>query len=122
MPAVDTAQPAGSSFDATDVIDLDADGMRAAVSEALRIVDRLDRVTRLTQLWHSLTPENLPGAIEVFAADPRRSDPLELVLFANAWARIDPANAIQTVNGWRYREAVGQARDEIPRHLGAAPR
>jgi hypothetical protein len=98
---------------ATQALNLDADQMRQAVDEALSIPDRLDRVARLTTLWLSLTPDNFEAAREAFEKDINRSQPLEIRLFTNAWARLDPVSALEGIRDWRFAGPIAEAQEEI---------
>ena len=90
-------------------IELNAAEMETEVTAMLSTSDILDRHRRLVQLMDSLDAANLEGAKTAYNENLSKVDPREARLFANAWSRIDPQDAVEGILGWRYPRIQNQA-------------
>ncbi len=73
-----------------------AGGVRAALGEG----DELERLGRTTSLLERLDPEDLPGVLAVYERMIPLLDAWELGPFFSAWARFDPAGALEHALAW----------------------
>src|SRR5262249_43378162 len=73
-----------------------AGSIRAALGEN----DALERLARSTSLLERLDPETLPGVVAVYEKMIPFLEPWELDPLFSAWARFDPAGAIEHALAW----------------------
>jgi hypothetical protein len=80
------------------------DDFGAAIRAALSEKDGLDRVQRTASLLQHLNPENVHEAAVVYDRMINILDELDIRPFAIAWARFDPAAALDHILGWPFRD------------------
>lgn len=80
-----------------------ADEMEKAVAKALAEPRAFPREGALIRLYEGLSQENVTGALAAVNARSGEYDPVDLQLLLGAWAHLDPASAIQTVETWPIR-------------------
>jgi hypothetical protein len=87
----------------------DAQEMERAVGEALKEPLAFPRSSALIRLFEGLSIENVEGASRAISARAGRWDPVDLQLFLAAWAQLDPASAVRTVERWpiKSRRHIG---------------
>ncbi|NRA07389.1 MAG: hypothetical protein HRU02_04465 [Myxococcales bacterium] len=72
----------------------------ASFQQALVERDPLQRWFRVSSYLQGLSPEELPDAVAVLQAQPRRLQSDELRAFMLAWARFDPHRALEQALAW----------------------
>jgi hypothetical protein len=72
----------------------------ASFQQALAERDPLQRWFGVTRYLQGLSPEELPDAVTVLQAEPRRLRFDELRAFMLAWARFDPQHALEQALAW----------------------
>ena len=77
--------------------------MGAAVRAALAEVDVQQRLWRLTSALQHLDPENVSEVSAVYEQIHSALDACDIRPFVHAWARFDPAAALDHVRSWRLR-------------------
>jgi hypothetical protein len=75
--------------------------MGAGVRAALGAGNHLERLRRLTEQLESLNQENLAEVLRIYEDELPILDEGEIQPFIAAWARFDPASALQRVLGWK---------------------
>jgi hypothetical protein len=80
--------------------------MRDGVSQALSDRDYLRRTGQLVRLLEGLDRGNLIGALDAYEARLDTTGEPEIRLFLHAWARIDPAVALEHVQTWPRAKQV----------------
>jgi hypothetical protein len=78
------------------------DDFGAAIRAALAEKDTVDRAERTASLLQQLDPENVLEAAAVYERMLNILDELDLRPFASAWARFDPAAALDHTLGWSF--------------------
>jgi hypothetical protein len=76
----------------------------AAVRAALAEQDAVDRAERTAAALQQLGPENVAEAAAVYDRMINMLDEADIRPFASAWARFDPAGALDHALHWRFRE------------------
>jgi hypothetical protein len=80
------------------------DDFGAAVRAALGEKDVVDRAERTASVLRQLDPENVLEAAAVYDGMINILDELDIRPFATAWARFDPAAALDHTLGWRFMD------------------
>jgi hypothetical protein len=80
------------------------DDFGAAIRAALGENDLVDRAERTASVLQQLDPENVREVAAVYDRMLNILDELDIRPFAIAWARFDPAAALDHTLGWPYRE------------------
>jgi hypothetical protein len=78
------------------------DDFGAAIRAALAEEDVVDRAERTASLLQQLDPENVLEVAAVYERMLNILDELDLRPFASAWARFDPAAALDHTLGWSF--------------------
>ena len=78
------------------------DDFGAAIRAALAEKDGVDRAERTASVLQQLDPENVLEVAAVYDRMLNILDELDLRPFAIAWARFDPAAALDHILGWRF--------------------
>jgi hypothetical protein len=86
------------------------DDLAAAIRSALGEGDALERLARTTTLLEDLEPENLPAVVTVYERMITSIDPADLRAFFSAWARFDPAGALEYALAWPRRNMLEERR------------
>jgi hypothetical protein len=86
------------------------DNLAAAIRSALGDGDALERLARTATLLERLEPENLPGVVAVYEQMIPLIDPRDQIAFFSAWARFDPAGALEYVLAVPGRERLDERR------------
>jgi len=76
----------------------------AAVRAALAEADGIDRAERTAAVLQHLDPENVAEAAAVYDQMINMLDEPDIRPFASAWARFDPAAALDHTLHWRFRD------------------
>jgi hypothetical protein len=86
-----------------------AGSIRAALGEG----DALERLGRTASLLERLVPEELPGVLALYERMIPLLDAWELGPFFSAWARFDPAGALDHALAWPLREMSEERRTGV---------
>lgn len=97
------SQPTGSPIEPN----MEVDRFGPAVQRALADPSLLRGTQRLAQLLDRLPPDQLDDVRLVFEAEGYALDELELDLFFHAWARIDPAAAVDHARTFSWETKRG---------------
>jgi hypothetical protein len=86
------------------------DDLASAIQASLGEGDNLDRLGRTANLLEGLEPEDLPDVMAVYERMIPSIDSWDLAAFFSAWARFDPAGAIEYALAWPRRNMLEQRR------------
>jgi hypothetical protein len=84
--------------------------MAGAIQASLGEGDLLERLARTAALLEDLDPEDLPDVVAVYERMIPSIDPRDLAMFFSAWARFDPAGALDYALAWPRRSMLEQRR------------
>jgi len=84
--------------------------MAASIRAALGEGDALERLGRTTNLLEGLDAEKLPAVLAVYERMLPLLEPSELGTFFSAWARFDPAGALDHALAWPIRDMSDERR------------
>ena len=108
-----TSKATSASSGPIDTAALSAAEMEAEVLAAIGVRDTLDRVSRRTELMQGVRRENVEGAKNALDQDMVRLEQWEIRLFAAAYARLAPEEAMDYVRTWTFPKHAATALDEI---------
>jgi len=80
------------------------DDFGAAIRAALAEEDGVDRAERTASVLQQLDPENVLEVAAIYDRMINILDELDIRPFVSAWARFDPAGALDHTLGWRFRD------------------
>jgi hypothetical protein len=80
------------------------DDFGAAIRAALGEADEVDRAERTAAVLQHLDAENVVEAVAVYDQMINMLDEMDIRPFASAWARFDPAGALDHTLHWRFRD------------------
>jgi hypothetical protein len=86
------------------------DDLAGSLRAALGAGDPLERVGTTTVVLEGLDAEELPGVVAVYERMIPLLEPWELGPFFSAWARFDPAGALEHALAWPMREMFEERR------------
>src|SRR5262245_66138039 len=86
------------------------DDLAAAIRAALGEGDALERLATTTNLLDRLDAQNLPAVLAVYERMLPSLDTWELDPFFSAWARFDPAGAVEHALAWPLRDMPEERR------------
>jgi hypothetical protein len=86
------------------------DDLAGAILAALGEGDALERLGRSASLLEGLEPGDLPDVVAVYERMIPSIDPWDLAAFFSAWARFDPAGALDYALAWPRRTMLEERR------------